>query len=171
MHVGAAELFRLVFSPVMEAFAAVGLASNVLQFIETVFKIIRSTREIHDSACGGTEHHIALEIVFDDLRAVSRRLKTYSERSSRSSTNAGPHLAPVARNPGVEGLAVRCEKIADALVDTLIDFRVQNGMGSFRRCCGKALKAVWKKSYIEELSTRATMIRQELSFHLQVENT
>lgn len=155
----------------MEAFAAVGLASNVVQFIETVFKIIKSTREIHHSACSGTQNHIELEAVFKDLHQVSERLKTHRKGSPEPPADVEPDVVSSANNPGIEGLALQCEILAEGLTKTILGLKVQNGSQSIMRCCGKALKAVWKKNEIEELCARATTIRQELGFHLQVENT
>ena len=59
----------------LEPLTALGLAANLLQFIELGIKVTSKTRDIHNSATGALVENLDLEILTDDLSTVARRLR------------------------------------------------------------------------------------------------
>jgi hypothetical protein len=80
----------------MEALTAVGLASNVVQFIPLTCETLSKSREIYLSASGTTKE-------FDDIRIISQDLFSFKSHIE-SQKKAMPSLSD---------LAERCISIAD----------------------------------------------------------
>jgi hypothetical protein len=68
-----------------EAFATVGLASNIAQFIECGIKIVSMSKEAYESARGITKETWELNLIVEDVRNQSREVmkKTSSIRLSK----------------------------------------------------------------------------------------
>jgi hypothetical protein len=60
----------------MEALAAVGLAGNILQFIDFSFNIISGINKVCSSASGMTPEYESLSILVDNFTAVAQGLIT-----------------------------------------------------------------------------------------------
>lgn len=58
----------------MEALAAIGLATNIITFIDFSFKLINGSHKLRNSASGLTPENSRLGTVVDDLKAITDRL-------------------------------------------------------------------------------------------------
>ncbi|KAF2083669.1 hypothetical protein K490DRAFT_51088 [Saccharata proteae CBS 121410] len=67
---------------VLDAFAALGLAANIVQFVDFTHKLISEAKEIHSSVRGVSSRHLVLETIANELRLVTDRLdlKTLSDQ-------------------------------------------------------------------------------------------
>lgn len=136
----------------MEALAAVGLAGNILQFLNFTGDAISKSRQIHDSVNGTLKEHEDLETVTTDLKDLSVRLQASS--------------GPV--DSVLEQLCTRCREIADELLKALESFCVK-GKYTRSQSLRKALKVLWGKEKLKVLEERLAIFRQELILHITVE--
>jgi hypothetical protein len=58
----------------MDPFAAIGLASSIVQFVDYSTKLINGARDIYDSASGMTEHNKSLESIVNEMKLLSSKL-------------------------------------------------------------------------------------------------
>jgi len=147
----------------MEALAALGLASNVTQFISFAFELISTSLEINDSVSGCADELSSLE-------AVYRRLDDLS---------AGLQSGPVSISPGpatlrnststIKSLSRECQddctkllEIIDNLKTTAVGWRGPKFWRSFR----SALRTALKKGEIAKLEER--LKRSQATLTLQI---
>ncbi|KAI5459735.1 hypothetical protein BGZ63DRAFT_388556 [Mariannaea sp. PMI_226] len=161
----------------MEALAAIGLASNVVQFVQFVSGLVSTANEIHDSIDGTSRRSNELEKIYDHLSAFSRGLR--GEGSSGPSNGGGPlrNLAFGQPDPtlevslqshirSVEDLAADCNALCGELLETVRDLRVNGARyGPFKSFMA-ALKTAWKRKKIESLEKRLDGFRSMILLHL-----
>ena len=143
----------LVRYPMMDPVAALGLAANIVAFIDFSWKLLYEIKDLHDSSTGTLLENDTLERISNDLMSLNDDL------TAPSAINAIP--APV------RSLASQCKDVTIKLLDVLDDLKVR---GSHRKWKSfvQALRSVWKKEEIEGLMKRLERLRSEMLFRLQV---
>lgn len=111
----------------MEAFAAVSLAGNILQFIHTIKELVWTGHEVLDS--GAKHGNIDLEVIVKDLRSQSARLKEIALRSPNTGRN-------------LDKLVSRCEAVTKDIQDVLDRLRLRPDSGKWASLL-QALKSQW----------------------------
>ena len=132
----------------MEAIAAVGLASNIVSFVDFTCKLIAGAKTIYHSTSGLSEDNAVLDVIVTDLRRMSADLIKSPSQTSRNSS-------------GLAALAAECEEIGKELSDALRDLKVKSRnrkWGSFQA----ALKEVWKDNRIAKLQKRLDALRTQV---------
>jgi hypothetical protein len=129
----------------MEALAAVGLASNITQFLGFAREIISYSTKLYGSADGALAENVNLEVVTKDLVLLNNKLKT---------------AAPTDGDLGA--LCKSCDAVATELLELLDKLRVKGGSNGRWESTGKALRSVWSKDRIRSLEQRLADLRQEL---------
>jgi hypothetical protein len=137
----------------LDPITALGVAGNVVQFIDFGLKATSKTREIHRSVDGALEENVDLEVVTGDLAAVAQKLAT--------------HGAATLGSDGLDDICQRCTGTATELLTALEGFRV-SGQKSRVKSVRKALKAIWGKRRVGEMRTRLEGYRDEIQFHVLV---
>ena len=133
----------------MEALAAVGLAGNILQFLDFTHDTISKSRQIRTSISGTLKEHADLKGLTADLKDLSGRLQTSS--------------GPV--DLVLEQLCSRCREVADELLEVLESLRVKGKHTRFQSL-RKALKVLWGKEKLRILEERLAGFRHELNLHI-----
>lgn len=141
----------------MEALAAVSLAGNVLQFVDSVKTLISFSRQI--SSFGATEEHIELNVIVQELKGLTSRV---TPPKPTDDTELTPE------DESVRTLAAQCNQVAEELLSVLESLKVKNSVGAHARfeSVNKALLSVWKKPQIEELQRRLDRISANIEIHL-----
>ena len=134
----------------MEALAAVGLAGNILQFLDFTHDTISKSRQIRTSISGTLKEHADLKGLTADLKDLSGRLQTSSV------------------DLVLEQLCSRCREVADELLEALESLRVKGKHTCFQSL-RKALKVLWGKEKLRILEERLAGFRHELNLHITVE--
>jgi hypothetical protein len=136
----------------MDPLSAVGLASNIVQFVDFASTLVSKGAEIYKSAEGSTAIH-------GDLRASTERLQALS--------NALQSRILIPRDEDeyqIVKIATECTKISAELAKALDELAATpNSRGS---SAWKALQSVWKLPKIEETARRLEMYRNDLHMHL-----
>ncbi|KAK4182419.1 hypothetical protein QBC35DRAFT_172566 [Podospora australis] len=108
----------------MEALEAIGLASNILQFIEVGTQIVKEAREIYSSATGTTNEFRDLEHTCNLLSRLSANLVP-SKRHQEIKTAHIPSLdKPCTADVELAALALRCKDASDNLSQNLRNLRL-----------------------------------------------
>ncbi|KAF2667552.1 hypothetical protein BT63DRAFT_426413 [Microthyrium microscopicum] len=152
---------------VLETFAAISLAGNVVQFADFSAKLFSQAKEIYTGTTGHSKDALNIIAITKSLREQCRSLSAATTRPATALDNSSgsPDLHGVA----LQELAKVCQEAAEELLGVL-DSLEAKGSGSkqrkwesFRTC----LRAAWKKDKIEEMAQRIDSARLQLILLLQ----
>lgn len=147
----------------MEALAAVGLASSIVQFVDFATKIISKGYQYQRSADGVLDENAELQAVADSLDQLSKLLVTSKEKSFPSTRM----IKKSKENEALKTVAMECQSIANVLSIAVDRLRISGNRTkwkSFRQ----ALKSQWRKEEIEATLRRLRLAREDLIVHLLV---
>ncbi|KAF2232431.1 hypothetical protein EV356DRAFT_505166 [Viridothelium virens] len=97
----------------MDPFTALGLAGNIVQFLDFTLKLVSGRRTIYRSTEGASEGDSALQTIVTALSNLSNQL-TIS--TARGTTNVSPTL---------RRMAFDCQDVAQELVHVLSTLRAE----------------------------------------------
>ncbi|KAI1391381.1 uncharacterized protein F4822DRAFT_184402 [Hypoxylon trugodes] len=142
----------------MEAVAVVGLASNILQFVEFTAKLIRISNELRNHRTWSTSRDH--EIVTKHLKLLTQNISESAKVISQTSAMALPE------EKALRLVADRCCELAKTLLSRLSKCGIQPGQNGGRLQRAKAiLNGIWNKQEIEEIAHRLQFFRSELELH------
>lgn len=144
---------------VLDPMTALSLAANVVQFVDFASKIVSKGRRIYLSENGALPKNLELEVVTNDLLRLAQSLR--NDGLSTGTLNN--------EEKSLQTMSDECSKIAEELLRRLEKLKVksdakQRGWKSLRQ----ALKSVWNKEELDELSERLLQFRDQLQFHTLV---
>ncbi len=96
----------------MDPLTALGLAANVVQFIDFGTSLISGTLERYRSATGTSIGNSELESITEDVKQLSIGLEANTKGSSKHET-------------ALKNLSGRCKDAADELLAVLVDLKVK----------------------------------------------
>jgi len=151
---------------VIDPFSALGLAANIVQFLDFGQKLVSKGKEIYMSADGQQAHHFELELIYDDLSVIASTLTTPSAVSVNSNTSIQTRPTN-AVDSQIHRLATACEELAHEFLSVIRNLKVDPNTKhrkwkSFRQ----ALKSLGKNAHLEELRSRLAGFREELTIRL-----
>ena len=136
----------------MEILAAIGLAGNIVQFVDFSGKLVTKTAEIYRSGTGALVENIDIETATNDLVLLSTKL--HDSANSTGDTALGE-------------LCLSCDTVAKELLSALDKVKVK-GKKQKWKSFRKALRSVWSKEDIAALEQRLARFRDELNFRVGV---
>ena len=142
----------------MEPLTALGLASNVIQFVDFTSKLISTAHTLYVSADGTTAENAELEAVTKHIRALADNA-------------CPPSLAPNNTSPQTESpdalhdLAKQCRDVADELLLLLASFSVQ-GRPSTWKSIRAALRTARHAAKMDAILARLDRISSQMRSHL-----
>lgn len=134
---------------------AIGLAANILHFIEFTCGLVADAKEIYHSATGATAENIELQTIAESLSQLSSSL------SSRGEYEGHP-----ASTHEISTLAASCKAVADELLSAIKDLQVKDGAHRRWQSFRQALRTIWKKDDITKFQQRLELYRSHLSIHI-----
>jgi hypothetical protein len=148
-----------VVTMVLDPMTALSLAANVVQFVDFAGKIVSKGRRIYLSENGALPKNLELEVVTNDLLRLAQSLR--NDGLSTGTLND--------EEKSLQAMSDECSKIAEELLRRLEKLKIksdakQRGWKSLRQ----ALKSVWNKEELDELSERLLQFRDQLQFHILV---
>jgi hypothetical protein len=123
---------------VLDPFTAIGLAGNIVQFVDFSIKIVSKASEIKQSTDGVLRENWDLEIVTKGLIAINARLKDSVH---------SPGIALTQEHHRLDDLRERCTEVAGELLDALNELKAR-GSKSRWKSLRHALKSVWDRDTI-----------------------
>lgn len=139
----------------MDPFAAIGLASNIISFVDYGTKIVNGAREIYDSASGMTEESQALDSIASKMKGLSSKLlpSTGSPRSEDEEALCR--------------IAAECNIISDKILEHLSKIKPKDSR-SRRDVFFAAAKNKFREKERLELEKRLASCRSQLDLQLNV---
>ena len=144
----------------LDALAAVSLASAVVQFIQFTTKVASKGQEYHKSVDGAIKEHIELNEYLENFSRLSQRLTNATGPLPKTEALSDEEKALVS-------VAENCQASCHEIIELLRRLGKSHGkerFASFRL----ALKAVWSEKKIESSLQRLRIAREELCIHLLV---
>ncbi|KAI9660684.1 MAG: hypothetical protein M1821_010036 [Bathelium mastoideum] len=133
----------------MDPLSAIGLASNIIGFVEFTSKLVSGAYEIYSSTARMTDEHADLTKVIEDVHVVTRRLG-YSAAPAVTDDEAA-----------LIGLIEECRKLSEDLIRALQRLQTKNPR-SKRESLHIAWRAMREKSNLESLEKRIDRYRREI---------
>ena len=137
----------------MDPVAALGLAGNVVQFVDFSCKVLQDTKNLYGSSTGASADNDLIETICNDLTNLNKALTAPSD----------PGTIP----DSIITLATKCQGVAVELLQLLDKIKVHGTKRKWKSFI-QALRSVWKKEQIEGLVWRMELLRSETQFHLQL---
>ncbi|KAI0140417.1 hypothetical protein GGR57DRAFT_488135 [Xylariaceae sp. FL1272] len=139
----------------MEALAAIGLAGNIITFLDFGYQILAAANDIHGSATGQVKSD-------DDLGFETREMR---DLSISLNTSMHPALRTSDSEASLKRLAAQCQRWSDDLLSLLEDSRASNP-----RSRRSTLKAAWSsarnKKRKEQLEKSLATCREQIGIRL-----
>jgi hypothetical protein len=137
----------------MAELAALGLAGNIVQFVDFGIKLFRHGKELYKSAEGGKAEHLELEAVTTDLKRLAQQLQQTVGPATQDDIALGK-------------LAAGCEKLACELLEVLEKLKVKKEQNRKWESFQQALSLVLKEKDIRALEKRLEKYREQLGKRL-----
>ena len=139
---------------VLDPFSALGLAGNIVQFVDFASKLFSKSKELYKSSSGATKENQELEDATDTLRRLCASLKKVDQAGSKSAGRLNDEAV-------LRELANNCHVTANELLSALEHLKTRRPskkLHSFRM----ALETVWKKDKIQAMEKKLISHRTEL---------
>jgi hypothetical protein len=155
---------------VLDPVSALGIAGNVLQFVDFASKVVSKGTQYYKSLDGALVENTELSAVADNLSKLSRRLETSmpleaSMLGIRRHGESDPQYSPAEQ--GLWEANKECYRISVELVETLDKLKISDSHRKWQSFW-QALRSSWSEEHIETLSKRLTQAREQLMTHLLV---
>jgi hypothetical protein len=141
---------------VLDPISALGLAGNVVQFVEFCGNVVSESRRNYRSTTDTSLENTELESIAEDLRRLTTQL--HSSDGDRAISAAG--------DQELTKLLVSCNEVADELLRAVELLKVKQGphrkWNSFRQ----AFLSVLSKDKLARLQSRLAAIREQITLHL-----
>jgi hypothetical protein len=150
----------------MDPLTAVGLAGNIITFVDFSIEVLSRARQLHDSATssGATAEN-------EELESLTKNLKALADRTQRRPSNIpqkGHFRLSISSETVLDNLSQQCIQVADELLETLDSIKVK-GDGKARKSAIQAVKTVWKQDHIDALQRRIDRISKQLMDGMSME--
>jgi hypothetical protein len=148
----------------MDPLTAVGLAGNIITFVDFSIEVLSRARQLHDSASGATAEN-------EELESLTKNLKALADRTQRRPSNIpqkGHFRLSISSETVLDNLSQQCIQVADELLETLDSIKVK-GDGKARKSAIQAVKTVWKQDHIDALQRRIDRISKQLMDGMSME--
>ncbi|KAF6809448.1 hypothetical protein CSOJ01_06926 [Colletotrichum sojae] len=143
----------------MNPLAALGLASNVVQFVDFTSGLMRTAKEIYRSADGATSAVLDLDTLYSELRDHLDQLVLGHNKAGRylhlmsTRSNSSDHT--------LRNMSTLCKSDCEKLLTKIKELKDSGGSRGRWRSFRIALKYVWNEEEIQDLEHR--LIRTQVS--------
>ena len=141
----------------MDPFSALGVASNVITFIDFTSRLINGGLELYHSTDGATAAHRTLEDVTKDLGNLCDSLSP----TQLDTLGSGHSDSEVALLPLLEP----CKKLGQELLAVLEGLKVKR-RGKAWKSAQQALKSTWKAKKIKSYQEQLDLYRSQFATRL-----
>ena len=137
----------------MDPLSALGLASNVVQFVNFLWKLLRGFHDIEKSGANASAENDVIEMIACHLLSHKDGLLALPSRRASSEP--------------VSLLVSRCTAIADELLGVLDEIKLKSPRKKWKSFIA-ALQSVWRKEQIASLFDRLERLRAQMQFSIQL---
>ena len=145
----------------MDPITAMGVAGNVVQFVDFAFTLISKSRKIYKSHSGMLDDHLSVKTIADDLSSISFRLG----HSLRALPGNNGQLSDA--ELALDKISKCCAEEAQKLLSALKHLEL-NGKHDHWKSFKIALKTMWSPDEIDDLLKRLDGFRKALDTRILV---
>jgi hypothetical protein len=153
-HSASLEYLRSIIA-MLDPLTALGLAGNIVQFVDFSSKLISEGIELYNSMDGALTRNVELNSIVEDLSLVAADLGSDGTSSYRYSKD----------ERALAMLADQCKILADNLLEVLQDLTVRSPHKKWKSV-RQALRTVWKDKEIQDIQNRLQGFRNQLTLRL-----
>ena len=139
----------------MDPYPALGLAADVIKFLDFGSRLLSDARDIHNSADGMSAEHADLDAITSNLSELCTNLTGAEPPSYRSSVD----------EKAIHRLALSAKDIGDELQSSLRRVQRPNARSSHLSSVRQSLQWMLNRN-VGRLRARLDEIRSQLSMHL-----
>jgi hypothetical protein len=156
----------------IDPFSALSVASAVVQFLDFGCQVISKARHINHSADGVSIDHAQSEAAAKRLVILAEGMRASLQLGSATNAVAGNEFVLLSRHSMPEDEAIKvlcssCTEIANQLIEKFDKLRLTNGTKHRRwKSLRQALKSVWSKKGIDDVTEKLNGYRRELEGHV-----
>ena len=132
-----------------DPFSALGLAGNIITFVDFTWKLFSGAYTIYRSESGTSDKNAVLQVIAGNVRSLS-----------------GAVMVEHAHSQDLQSLAAETKRVAEQILDALEKLKV-NGSKSRWASLKVALKEVWSQSEINNLETTLSKLQAQVAAHVQ----
>lgn len=144
----------------LDPFSAIGLASNIVQFVDFSCKLLSESKEIYKSVAGSSAGNLELKEVYGNLHDISTKL----------AASTSPLLAlrkrPSKEVEALRKLASSCKDVADELLSIIQELKTDTGNHGKWQSFRQALLDGWNKQKVDALQKRLNGFNRQLTLQL-----
>jgi hypothetical protein len=147
----------------MDPLSALGLAANVLQFVQFAFGLLTNAQRIHLSGPGPSGEEQNVEGIYARLLDFSTLFqgRPHSDNEDAATFQSSKYFLALAK------LVEECREHCEKLLDITRKLQVKDGTKArWWKSFEKALYETWKKEDIESLKSRIRDCQTEIVMHL-----
>jgi hypothetical protein len=138
----------------MDPFAAIGLAGNIIAFLDFGFKLLSKSKDIYASASGALARHEDLALMTDNFRSMAKTIQISIPSSSVTSEELALHR-----------LAGECEVASTDLIKLLDELKAKNPR-SKRESLSAAFREWRRRDKVKEVESKLDQCRQQLNLQI-----
>jgi NACHT domain len=140
----------------LDPLSAIGLAGNLITFVDFSTKALSRARKLYESASGATEEN-------EELEGLTKNLKELAEKIQRRPVQI-PQASPAhfSSESVLNGLTKQCVQVANELLVVLDSLKVK-GDGGVLKSAAKAVKTLWKQDHLDGLQQRLDRISKQIA--------
>jgi hypothetical protein len=139
----------------MDPLTALGLAGNVVQFVDFTSKLISGAYEVYSSSTGTTAETADLSTVIEDLEVVTRRLTPTLNKPRTDDEIA------------LSNLVSKCQKLSGDLLKVLNKLKSKNPHSKW-----ESVRVTWaairKKEHLASIEKRVYNYRNEILLRISI---
>jgi hypothetical protein len=155
----------------LDPFTALGVAGNIVQFVDFATKLISKSHKIYKSADGALMENQDLEVIALSLNRLNESLRMDMSRHLLPPVRPGMKLPDYTPENRAEielgAISAKCTAVASDLLSILRMFKVQ-GKSTKWKSFKMALKSVWDDDQIQDAVSNLEQCRRELDTELLI---
>ncbi len=136
-------------SAIADPFTALGVAGNIITFVDFTWKLFSGAHAIYRSQSGSSDKNAVLEVIARDVSTLSDAIVVEQSQSE-----------------ALRSLATKSKRVAEKVLEALEKLKVQ-GSNSRWKSLKVALKEVWSHSEIDGLEKALSALQSQVTSHVQ----
>ena len=140
-----------------EAYALIGLAANIAQFVEYSTVLISKVKEIYRSAEGAGKENLEIEMVVQDISNLGANIAVAAHQASSRTKLSEDEKA-------IHDLAGSSKDIADRLLMSIRALKIRDDSHHRKLMSLRlAFRSIQKRKEVEELEKRLRRVQEQLN--------
>jgi hypothetical protein len=155
VELGMSNLWHYYVAQTMDALTAIGLASNIVAFVDFTTKLLNAAHTLYVSTAGTTAENLELELLGDHVRILATKASSTPQLCQPFSKE----------DAALIDLATQCNQVSNQLAVILNGLKAQGPHKKWKSIY-QALRSSRHAAEIEAIQNRLDRIRDQMSSHM-----